>query len=170
MVRQSIYRGAVVDLGIEGVSLPNGEKIQLEVVRHPGGAAIVAVDEQTRVCMIRQYRHAAGGWLWELPAGKLDPGEAVETTAKRELAEEAGLSANHWHSLGAIYTSPGFCDEVIHLFLAMGLGSVPIQHEVHEAIEVHWWTREQVQHAMGKGEIRDAKTVIGLFRWLYANA
>lgn len=167
MERQSIYRGAVVDLGIEQVVLPNGAQLKLEVVRHPGGAAIVAVDDQSRVCMIRQYRHAAGGWLWELPAGKLEAGEAAEVTAMRELAEEAGIQARHWQTLGAVHTTPGFCDEVIHLFLATDLSVVPTQHEAHEAIEVHWWSRADVQQALVARTISDAKTLIGLYRWFY---
>lgn len=168
--QKMIFRGRVVVLGIETAQLPNGTQVDLEIVRHPGGAAIVAVDECNRVCLIRQFRHAAGGWLWELPAGKLEPGEAAEFAARRELAEEAGVTADHWQSLGAVYTTPGFCDEVIHLFFAAGLSPIPTQHEAHEAIEVHWKTRNEVQHALDIGEIRDAKTLVGLYRWLSRDA
>jgi len=103
---RSIYEGKVLRLGIESLTLPNGEPLELEVVRHPGGAAVVALDDADRVCLLRQYRHAAGGWLWELPAGKIDPGETPKTTARRELAEEAGLEAADWLKLGQCLTTP----------------------------------------------------------------
>lgn len=127
-----IYRGRIVDLVLESTTLPNGRAMELEVVRHPGGAAVVALDDQERVCLLRQYRHAHRGWIWELPAGKLDPGEAPLATAKRELAEEAGRQASRWTGLGRIITSPGVFTEVIHLYLAEGLevaASAPEEHE-----------------------------------------
>ena len=95
-----IHEGRAVHLDLERVLLPNGHEVELEIVRHPGGAAVVAVDGGDRVCLLRQYRHAAGGWLWELPAGKLDEGEPPLTTARRELAEEAGVGAAEWTPLG----------------------------------------------------------------------
>ncbi len=162
--RKSIYQGKIVDLGIEGAVLPGGQRIDLEVVRHPGGAAVVALDEQRRVCLLRQYRHAAGGWLWELPAGKRDHGEDPLLTAQRELEEEAGVRARTWRALGAIHTTPGFCDEVIHLFLAQDLTSVPTRHEAHEVIERHWIAFEQALAWARDGVLSDAKTLIGLLR------
>ena len=97
--RTGIYRGAVVDLGLETTRLPNGELLNLEIVRHPGGAAILALDQQNRVCLLRQYRHSIGKWIWELPAGVIEKGEHPITTAKRELREEAGLEADEWQPL-----------------------------------------------------------------------
>lgn len=161
--RRSIYRGAVVDLGIESVTLPDGNDIELEVVRHPGGAAVCALDARGAVCLLRQYRHAAGGWLWELPAGKLESGESALRTAQRELAEEAGLEASDWQALAQVFTTPGFCDEVIHLFLARDLRTVPVRHEAHECIEVHWRPFDAALAMADRGEIRDAKTLLGLF-------
>jgi len=161
--RRSLYQGQVVDLGIEAVRLPDGRSLELEVVRHPGGAAIVALNAQQELCLLRQYRHAGGGWLWELPAGKLEPGEAALTTAQRELEEEAGVRAHHWHTLANVLTTPGFCDEVIHLFLARELQSVPVQHQEHECIEVHWLPFTQALDMAQRGDIRDAKTLLGLF-------
>ncbi|MDW7708884.1 MAG: NUDIX hydrolase [Deferrisomatales bacterium] len=143
--------------------LPGGRTLPLEVVRHPGGAAAVAVDHRGRVCLLRQFRHAVGGWLWEIPAGKLDPGETPERTARRELEEEAGVRAGTWLSLGQIVTAPGFCDEVIHLFLAQDLETGNPRPEDHEVLEVHWVDLgEALRRAAG--ELRDAKTVAGLFR------
>ncbi|MHB8766217.1 MAG: NUDIX hydrolase [Deferrisomatales bacterium] len=153
-----------MDLGLEEVELPDGRSLELEVVRHPGGAAVVAVDAQGRVCLVRQWRHAAGGWLWEVPAGKLDPGENPLETARRELEEEAGARAGAWQSLGAVLMTPGFCDEVIHLYLARDLTPVPTRHGAHELIEVHWVPFADALEWARSGELRDAKTVIALFR------
>ena len=116
-----IYEGRVIKVSVDTVELPNGMRVPLEIVRHPGGAAVVAIDAQDRVCLLRQYRHAAGGYIYELPAGKLEPDEPPEVTARRELVEEASVSATHWTSLGAYFSSPGVFTEVIHLYLATGL-------------------------------------------------
>jgi ADP-ribose pyrophosphatase len=162
--RRPIYRGRVVDLVLETVELPNGETTELEIVRHPGGAAVVALDERDRVCLLRQYRHAAGGWLWELPAGKIDPGETPFSTARRELAEEAGVVSDDWADLGHMLSSPGVCTEVIYLYLARGLQAVAQNHETHEVIEIHWLPLRQVLDWCVDGTIEDSKTLIGLFR------
>ncbi|MBI5040555.1 MAG: NUDIX hydrolase [Gammaproteobacteria bacterium] len=148
---------------MEPVTLPDGRTLELEVVRHPGGAAVVALNTHNEICLLRQYRHAGGGWLWELPAGKLEPGEPALTTAQRELEEEAGLHAAHWQALAQVLTTPGFCDEVIHLFLARQLHSVPARHQEHECIEVHWFPFNTALAMAQRGEILDAKTLLGLF-------
>ena len=162
--RTTIYQGRIVRLELEEVRLPNGVTAELEIVHHPGGAAAVALDESLNVCLLRQYRHAAAGWVWELPAGKLDPGEAPLATASRELAEEAGLSAARWEPLGRMLSSPGVFTEVIHLFLARELTPVPSATETHELIEVHWLPFAEALALARSGEIVDAKTVVGLFR------
>lgn len=162
--RTTLYRGEVVDLGLETVTLPNRQTLQLEVVRHPGGAAVVALDNHNRVCLLRQYRHAAGGWLWELPAGKIDRPESPQQTAQRELQEEAGLAAHDWRSLGSFLSTPGFCDERIHLYLARTLTPVPADQHAHEVIEVHWLDYRQALEKAQNGEIEDGKTLIGLLR------
>ncbi|MEJ2646280.1 MAG: NUDIX hydrolase [Gammaproteobacteria bacterium] len=151
-----------MDLGLESVRLPDGQQLELEVVRHPGGAAVVALDADRRVCLLRQYRHAAGGWLWELPAGKVDNREDPETTAHRELREEAGLLAGQWQRLGTMLSTPGFCDERIALFLATDLEAVPTDHQRHELIEVHWLPFATARQWCHQGQIEDAKSVIGL--------
>src|SRR5262245_10587280 len=134
MVRQ-IYTGRVVDLRVERVTLPNGTAIDLELMHHRGAAAVVATDDAGQVVLIRQYRHAAGGYLWELPAGGLQPpDEPPATCAARELREEAGLTADRLRSLGYIFTTPGFCDERIFLFLAEGLHETAHAHDADEVI------------------------------------
>lgn len=159
-----VFKGRIIDVAIERVRLPTGRKVELEIVRHPGGAAAVALDERRRVCLLRQYRHVAGGWLWELPAGKLDPGEGPAGTAERELAEEAGLVAASWDPLGSLHSSPGVFAEVIHLYLARGLSEVDLGHGADEVIEVHWVALDQALDWCLNGTITDAKTLIGLYR------
>ncbi|GMQ86942.1 MAG: NUDIX hydrolase [Gammaproteobacteria bacterium] len=160
--RKSLYKGEVVDLGLERVTLPNRQTMQLEVVRHPGGAAIVTLDNDNRVCLLRQYRHAAGGWLWELPAGKIDSPESPQHTAQRELQEEAGLIAKDWLMLGSFLSTPGFCDERIYLYLARNLTNTCTDHQAHEVIEVHWIEFQQALEWVHTGEIVDGKTMLGL--------
>ncbi|MCG6943448.1 MAG: NUDIX hydrolase [Thiohalocapsa sp.] len=162
--RRTVYQGKVVDVGLERVRLPTGRDVELEVIRHPGGAAAVAIDDRGRVCLLRQYRYVAGGWLWELPAGKIDLGEPPAVTAERELAEEAGVVAASWDSLGRMHSSPGVFAEVIHLFLARGLSEVDLGHEPDEVIEVHWVSLADALARCTDGTITDAKTLIGLFR------
>jgi 8-oxo-dGTP pyrophosphatase MutT (NUDIX family) len=161
--RKLIYAGKVVDLAIESTILPDGRPISLEIVRHPGGAAVVALDEKNHLCLLRQYRHAAGGWIWELPAGKSEGGEDPLHTAQRELAEEAGLHAASWQKLGTTLVTPGFCNEVIHLYLARELTPVPRQLESHELIETHWIPYAQAQGWTRDGTLTDAKSIIGIY-------
>lgn len=162
--RETKFTGRVISLDVEQVSLPNGHVATLEVVRHPGGAAIVVIDAQRRICMLRQYRHVAGGWIWELPAGKLEPDEAPLATAQREIQEEGGVTAAEWKSLGSYLSSPGVFDEVVHLYLARGLTTVPIQPEPSEVFEVHWLPFEQVHAQALDGELIDGKTCVGVLR------
>lgn len=161
---QPLYCGKIVEVAIEQVELPNGRSMELEIVRHPGGAAVVALDREGRVCLLRQYRHVVGGWVWELPAGKLDPGEPPQATARRELAEETGVRAARWDDLGRMLSSPGIFTEVIHLFLARELERGETSTEEHELIEVHWLPLEQALAWAASGEIVDAKSIAGLFR------
>jgi ADP-ribose pyrophosphatase len=159
-----IFSGRVVTLNVETVRLPNGHVVDLEIVHHPGGAAIVALDGEERVCLIRQFRHAYGGWIWELPAGKLEPGEPPQETARRELIEEAGCEASDWHDLGAYVTSPGVFTETVHLFMARSLRPAKIAHEAAELIEIHWVPIAEACRRALSGELVDGKTVVGLLR------
>ena len=158
------FAGRVVQVTTDEVVLPNGHRALLEVVHHPGGAAAVALDESSRVCLLRQYRYVAGGWLWELPAGKLEPGEPPLDTARRELTEEAGVSASHWHSLGSCLSSPGVFTERLHLFLATGLTPAQLAQERAEVIEIHWLPFAQACAWAIDGTIADCKTALGLLR------
>jgi 8-oxo-dGTP pyrophosphatase MutT (NUDIX family) len=160
----SRFEGRIVKVSVDEVTLPNGTHAELEVVHHPGGAAVVAVDADARVCLLRQYRYVAEGWIWELPAGKLEPGEPPLATAQRELAEEAGVSARGWSSLGAYFSSPGVFSEVLHLYLARDLEPVGSAPEPNEVFEVHWVPLAQARERALSGDIRDGKTALGLLR------
>ncbi|MBV8405309.1 MAG: NUDIX hydrolase [Gammaproteobacteria bacterium] len=158
------FAGRVVRVTTDEVLLPNGHRTVLEVVHHPGGAAAVALDEGGRVCLLRQYRYVAGGWLWELPAGKLEPDEPPLATAQRELIEEAGVSARHWESLGVCLSSPGVFTERLHLFLAQGLVPAQAAQERAEVIEIHWVPFQEACRWALEGEISDCKSALGLLR------
>jgi 8-oxo-dGTP pyrophosphatase MutT (NUDIX family) len=162
------FTGRVIRVTTDEVLLPNGHRAALEVVHHPGGAVAVAVDAGRRVCLLRQYRYVADGWLWELPAGKLEPREPPLVTAQRELAEEAGVSARDWRALGTALSSPGVFTEVLHLFLATGIAPAAAAHERAEVIEIHWLPFETACEWALDGTITDSKTVIGLLRARFA--
>jgi len=162
--RKKIYEGRVIQVSVDTVDLPNGVRLPLEIVRHPGGAAAVAIDDRNRVCLLRQYRHAAGGYIHELPAGKLEPNEPPEITVRRELAEEAAVSAGRWDSLGAYFSSPGVFTEVIHLYLATDLSAATAAPESGEVFEVEWWPLEEAAAKARNGDLTDAKTIIGILR------
>jgi ADP-ribose diphosphatase len=163
MVRQ-IYQGRLVNLRVERVTLPNGASVELELMSHPGASAVVAVDDARRVTLIRQYRYAAGGWLWELPAGVLDtPDEPPAECAARELQEEVGLRARELRALGSTFTTPGFCNERIHLFLARGLERVGQSRGHDEVIdEIRDVPLDDALAMVARGEIVDGKTIVGL--------
>ncbi|MBS0364562.1 MAG: NUDIX hydrolase [Proteobacteria bacterium] len=163
--RQTLhYDGRVIRVTGDEVLLPNGHRTTLEVVHHPGGAAAVALDAQQRVCLLRQFRYVADGWLWELPAGKLEPAEPPLVTAQRELVEEAGVSALEWRSLGVVLSSPGVFSERLHLYLATGIQAARAAHERAEVIEVHWMPFATACTWALDGTINDAKTALGLLR------
>jgi 8-oxo-dGTP pyrophosphatase MutT (NUDIX family) len=160
----SVFFGRVLTVNVERVRLPNGTTANLEIAHHPGGAAVVALDAAQRVCMLRQYRHAAGGYVWELPAGKIDHREPPLQTAQRELMEEGGMKAGSWLSLGSVLSSPGVFTEVIHLYLARDLTPIQNQPEEHEVFEVHWRPLDELVRLAVSGELTDSKTLIGIFR------
>jgi len=159
---RNVFTGRVLTLNLEQVRLPNGQVAELEIAHHPGGAAVVAIDAEGRVCLLRQFRHAAGGWLTELPAGKLDGGEPPLECARRELAEEAGVSARQWEKLGEFFSSPGVLTEVIHLFLAQDLELADASPEDHEVLEATWVPLREAVDLAATGRLQDAKSLIGL--------
>jgi ADP-ribose pyrophosphatase len=167
---REIYRGRVVRLNVETVELPNGHRAELEILHHPGGAAAVALDASRRVCLLRQFRHAAGGYVWELPAGKLEPAEPPLETARRELVEEGGVSASEWRDLGWYFSSPGVFTEKIYLFLATGIAPAVRAHEAAEIIEVHWVDFDAAVANVFSGAYTDGKTCFGLLKAQHALA
>jgi 8-oxo-dGTP pyrophosphatase MutT (NUDIX family) len=159
---RNVYRGKVLTLNVESVKLPNGTVAELEIAHHPGGAVVVAVDADDRVCLLRQFRHAAGGWITELPAGKIDNREPPLECAQRELAEEAGVKARQWDSLGQFFSSPGVLTEVIHVFLARVLSPCGAAPEEHEVFETRWIPLTEAAAQAADGRLQDAKTITGL--------
>lgn len=161
---EQIYKGRIIALGVEQVDLPNGLTTRLEIVRHPGAAAVVALASDGTVVLIRQFRHAAGGFIWEIPAGVLQPGEDPAACAARELGEETGLAAAELVALGSVLPSPGFCDERIHLFLARHLHPVRQNLEQDEVLSVERIPFAQAVDMAATGVIDDAKSIAGLHR------
>ena len=159
---KSIYKGKVVVLNVDRVTLPNGATVDLEVIRHPGAAAIVPMKDDKTVILIRQFRHAAGGFIYEIPAGKLNPGEDPRDCAARELEEEIGYRASSFELLTSIFTAPGFADEVIHIYKGTGLtkGRQKLDHD--EVLNVVELPIEKAIAQIQDGTIRDGKTIVGL--------
>lgn len=162
--RQVLCAGSFLTMTRERVELPNGREVDLELVRHPGAAAVVPLTAEGEVLLVRQYRHAADGWLLEVPAGKLDAGETPEDGARRELEEEAGFRAGSLTKLGGILPSPGFTDEVIHLFLARDLSPTGQRLEEDELLTVERLPFAEAVLRAATGEIRDSKSVCALLR------
>ena len=140
----------------------NGKEAWREVVHHPGASAIVAIDEDNRIIMEKQFRYALNDYLLEIPAGKLDVGEDPLVCAKRELEEETGIIASEWISLGTIATSPGFCNEVIHLYVAKGLSKGEIHWDEDEYVEVERYTFDELLQRISEEKIKDSKTLSAL--------
>ncbi|MCR4405134.1 MAG: NUDIX hydrolase [Candidatus Acetothermia bacterium] len=157
-----LYSGRLLRLELLRLAEPSGQIHEREVVRHPGAVAIVSLLGE-RVLLVRQYRAPVGKELWELPAGTLEPGESPLECAKRELEEETGYLAREWRKLAEFYTTPGFCDERMVLFLAKGLepaaGRKPAEDE---SIELREFTLAEVERLLRRGELEDAKTIVGL--------
>jgi 8-oxo-dGTP pyrophosphatase MutT (NUDIX family) len=162
--RREILKLGVVDLGVETAELPNGVTVELAVIRHPGASAIVPLDDEHRVTLLHQWRHAFGGWLWEVPAGCRRDGEGARACAERELAEEAGLCARQFDHLGSIVTIPSFCDERIELFLARDLAEAPGNLDDDEVIRVARFSLDEASAMVARGEIIDAKSIVALLR------
>ena len=161
----------VYDCGLfrvtEDVAVDRKTKFQIKrsVVRHVGSAVMMAVDDKKRVLLVRQYRLPAAKYLWELPAGRLDPGEKPLQAAKRELKEETGYTAAKWSKLASYWASPGFVAERMTIFLAQDLTAGEATPMEDERIEARWFKRKELAKMIAEGEIEDAKTMIGFLRW-----
>ena len=162
--RKQVFRGKVLDVGVESVELPDGKVWDLEVIRHPGAAAVLPILDSGEVLLVRQYRHAAGGWILEVPAGKLDPGEAPERCAARETEEETGFVPGSLDPLGWIFTTPGFADEKIWLYRATDLKPGTQALEEDELLTVVKMSFDRAMRLALHGEIQDAKTVVAILR------
>jgi 8-oxo-dGTP pyrophosphatase MutT (NUDIX family) len=162
-----IHSGRIIDVSTERLRYGNGREYDLDFVRHPGAAAVVAVDDAGRVCLVRQYRHGITDFLWEIPAGKLDAGEAPQVCAVRELAEETGVSAQRWTSLGRYLPAPGIFSEVIHLFLARDLVIGTPVPDPDEELEIQWLPMADAAAMVLRGEWNDGKTALALWRAQY---
>ena len=164
---ERLYSGRIINLDRDDVRFPDGSTGALEMIRHPGASAVVpflddAEAGDPRIVLIRQFRHAANGYVWEVPAGRLEPGEAPERCATRELEEETGLSAGRLEPLLTIYTTPGFTDEQIHLFAAHDLTEGAHHREADEFVEVHRLRRSEIAGMIRRGDIIDGKTLVAL--------
>jgi ADP-ribose pyrophosphatase len=168
LASEQVYQGRVISLRLDTVAMPGGGESVREVVTHPGAVAVVALDDEGRVVLLRQYRHPVGEYLWELPAGLRDEdGEPPLETAKRELAEEVLLAAERWSLLTTTYSSPGFCDELVFVYLAEGLSAADrpvgftVEHEELDMTVERMPLAEAVQRVFD-GDIRNGTAVIGL--------
>jgi ADP-ribose pyrophosphatase len=161
--RQIIHRSRVFDLIRENVTLANGVTTDLEFIEHPGATAVVALMNDAKVLLLKQYRHALKDYIWEIPAGTLDAQESATECAKRELIEETGYSAVQWQKLGEITPVPGYSDERIHIFLARELRPARQDLDRDEIIDVHEVEFSRALEMIQQGEIQDAKSIAGLF-------
>jgi ADP-ribose pyrophosphatase len=161
------FEGRMISLDIETVRLPNGKEATREVVRHPGAVAILAITDEQKVLFVRQYRKAIDRVALEIPAGKLEKAEDPLQAARRELLEETGYTAQNIQHLHTFYTSPGFADEVMHVFVATGLTKGEASPDEDEFLEVIEADSGQVQNWLRDGTIIDAKTIAPLYWWLW---
>jgi ADP-ribose pyrophosphatase len=159
-----VFDGALIGVRVDEVRLSSGRGATREVVEHPGAVGILAWDGE-RLALVRQWRHPAGRFLLEIPAGTRDPGEEPLATARRELAEECGVAADGWEEGPVFYTAPGFCTERLTLYLATHLRPASVEAPEDEELELSWATLDEALTFVGSGEIADAKTVAGVL-WL----
>jgi ADP-ribose pyrophosphatase len=161
---RQVYSRSFLTLHVDQVALPDGRRCELEMIRHPGAAAVVPVDADGHAILVRQYRYAAGGWLLEIPAGKLDPGETPESCAIREVEEETGYRVGRLEPLGWIWTTPGFTDEKIWLFRGTDLVRGTQQLQSNELLDVVRLPLAEAIRAAADGTIQDSKSVCALLR------
>ena len=161
-MKKPIYKGKIIDLSVETVTLPNGATADLEVITHPGAAAVVPMKDGRTVIMVRQYRHAVGRFIYEIPAGKLHPGEDPRACAAREVEEETGYKVGRLEPILSFLTTPGFTNEIIHIFAGTELSPGTQNLGADEVLEIIEMPLDQAIARINTGEIQDAKTIIGL--------
>jgi ADP-ribose pyrophosphatase len=164
---RKVFEGRVFSVNVESITLPRGEQLEAEVVRHPGSVVLIPVTEKSEIVLVRQYRHAIGRWAWELPAGSLKRGEDAASAAARECHEEIGLIPSSLESLGSFFPTPGYCDEEMHFYRASGLrppaeGDPAAHRDEDEDIEAAPFSVASIRTMIQQGEIIDLKTVAGL--------
>jgi ADP-ribose pyrophosphatase len=164
---RKVYEGRIFTVAVESVTLPKGHTLDIEVVRHPGSVVLLPITGSGEVVLVRQYRHAIGRWMWELPAGSLKRGEDPQKAAARECQEEIGLVPSSIERIGAFFPTPGYCDEEMVFFKATGLrepaaGDPAVQPDEDEDIETRAFERDELRRLVKNGEIADLKTVAGL--------
>ncbi|RWR15034.1 NUDIX domain-containing protein [Siminovitchia fortis] len=161
---ETIFEGKIISVQVDEVELPNGKLSKREIVRHPGAVALIALTDENKIVMVEQYRKPLERSLLEIPAGKLEPGEEPAATAERELEEETGYRAGKMEYISSFYTSPGFADEIIHLYLATGLEKVenPADGDEDEFVELFELTLEEALECIRNERIYDAKTVFAV--------
>jgi ADP-ribose pyrophosphatase len=157
-----LHEGRVFKLMKENITLDNGVTVDLDIIRHPGASAVVPITRRNTVLLLRQYRHAIGDFIWEIPAGTLSPHEAPLECARRELAEETGFAGNVWQEIGVITPVPGYSDERIHLFIATDLVPAKQNLDEDEVLHVHEVALDEAMEMMYAGIIQDSKTISGL--------
>ena len=164
--RRTVYQGRVIEVQVDDVEVRDGMNVRRDVIRHPGAVVMLAVDADERILWIRQHRWAAGKEMLELPAGTLEPNEAPDACARRELAEETGFAASTWQALGGFYSAPGFCDEYLYAFAASGLTPEQADGDDDEEITLEPLTLDETFARIESGEIEDAKSLSTLMLYL----
>jgi ADP-ribose pyrophosphatase len=163
---QEVLKNKLFTVAEEVATDPSGFEVKRFIVRHPGSAVMMPVDNKDRVLLVKQFRLPAQRELWELPAGRLDPGESPLQAAKRELREETGYRAKKWVKLASFWATPGYVDEKMNLFLALDLTQGQQEPMDDERIEIHWFSKKELGDLVSSGKIEDGKTIIGYFMWL----
>ena len=161
---QHVHRGRVIEVTSERLRYANGRIYDLDLVHHPGAAAVVPIDAEGRVCLVRQYRIGIEDFMWEIPAGKLDAGEPPAACAVRELKEETGIVADQWTSLGLFIPAPGIYTEIIYLYLARSLHVGKPAPDADEDLELQWLPLDEALQRVLNGEWNDGKTAVALLR------
>lgn len=162
--QETVYEGVIVNVRRDKARLMDGRITNREVVEHPGGVAVFAMDDQGRVALVRQYRYPMGEETLELPAGKLEPGEDPRDSGLRELAEETGLVPGTFEDMGCLYSSPGILDERIYLYFAKDLTQGPTHPDDGEFVETVWLPYQDLVDKARRGEIKDGKTLVGILK------